>query len=111
MIKKSNKIKKIHLKKGDKAYIISGKDKGKVGEVLRVLPKLGIIVVDGVNIKTKHIKPTQNSKGEITTKPHGIDSSKAMFYSEKHEKPSRLGKKILEDGKKVRFLKKFNEVV
>lgn len=103
---------RLHLKTGDMAYIISGKDKGKVGKVLKVLPKMGMVVVDDINIKTKHVKPNQkNEKGSIVKAPAPIYSCKAMLYSEKNQAPSRVGKKILKDGSKVRVLTKFGETV
>lgn len=104
---------RLHIKKDDTVQVISGKDKGTVGKVLITFPKKGKIVVEGVNIKTKHIKPSQqNPKGQIIKVPAPIFSCKVMFYSEKHKATSRLGKQILKDGTKVRVLKKFkNEII
>lgn len=103
---------RIHLKKDDMAYILSGKDKGKTGKVLRVFPKLGKIIVEGVNVKTKHIKPSpQNQEGGIIKVPSPIFSSKAMLYSEKHQARTRVYKKKLENGTKVRYIKKYDEII
>lgn len=103
---------RVHLKKDDMAYILSGKDKGKIGKVLKVFPKLGKIMVDGVNIKTKHIKPSQqNQEGGIVKVPSPIFSSKAMLYSEKHGIRTRVYKKKLENGTKVRYIKKHDDII
>jgi len=102
---------KIHVKSGDTVYIISGKDKGKTGKVVKVFPKKGKIVVEGVNIVTKHLKPTQmNPQGGVVTKPAPIFSSKVMMYDEKAGKPTRVGYKVV-DGKKVRYSKVSGEVL
>ncbi|HCB64132.1 MAG TPA: 50S ribosomal protein L24 [Fusobacteria bacterium] len=110
-LKTRNVPRKIHLKKGDKAIIISGKDKGTIGEVLKVYPKSGKIIVEGVNIKTKHLKPRGDQKGQVVKVPSPVFSSKAMYYSEDKKAPSKLGRKILEDGTKARFMKKFKETI
>lgn len=103
---------KLHVKTGDTVYVISGKDKGKTGKVLRVFTKKGKILVEGVNIVTKHIKPTQmNPQGGVVKKPSPIFSSKVMLYDEKAGKPTRVGKKVLEDGTKVRVSKVSGEVL
>ena len=98
-------MRKMHLKTGDKAIILSGKDKGKIGEVTKVYPKTGKIIVEGVNIKTKHLK---NEK-KIVRESFPIDGSNAMFYSTSHKAPTRLGRDFLKDGTKVRVMKKFKE--
>lgn len=103
---------KIHVKTGDTVYVISGKDKGKTGKVTKVFPKKGKIIVEGINIVKKHLKPTQmNPQGGVVTKPAPIFSSKVMLYDEKAGKPTRVGKKILEDGTKVRISKVSGEVL
>lgn len=100
---------KIKLK--DKVKIISGKDKGKVGEVLRVLPTLGKIVVQGVNIVKRHVKPgVVNKEGGIVTFEKPIDVSNAMYFDEKENKTSRIGYSVV-DGKKYRIVKKSKEVL
>lgn len=100
---------KIKLK--DKVKIISGKDKGKVGEVLRVLPVERKVVVQGVNIVKRHVKPgVVNKEGGIVTFEKPIDVSNVMFFDEKENKASRIGYSVV-DGKKYRIIKKTKEVL
>ena len=100
------------LKKGDKVIVISGKDKKKVGVIQKALPKENKVVVEGVNIRKKHVKPTQiNPEGSIQEIYAPIDASKVMFYDEKSKKGSRLGYKFDKDGNKIRVIKKTNKEV
>ena len=101
----------LHVKTGDMVYVISGKDKGKTGKVVKVFPKKGKVVVEGINIVTKHMKPTQiNPQGGVVSKPAAIFSSKVMLFDEKAGKPTRVGYKVV-DGKKVRYSKVSGEVL
>lgn len=101
---------KIHVRRKDTVVVISGKDKGKVGEVLAVLPKKGRVLVEGVNVVTKHQKPNrQNMQGGIETMEAPINSSIVMLYCKKCNKATRISNKILEDGTKVRVCKKCGE--
>ncbi|MGK7930242.1 MAG: 50S ribosomal protein L24 [Microcystaceae cyanobacterium] len=110
--KKAPKRFKVHVKKGDTVQVIAGRDKGKVGEVLKVIPKTSQVVVEGVNIKTKHVKPTsEEEKGQITTFEGPIHSSNVMAYSEKEKVASRISYTYTEEGKKVRMLKKTGEII
>lgn len=103
---------KMHVKKGDTVQVISGKDKGKVGEVLEALPKQSKVVVKGVNIRTKHVKPQQEGEsGRIDTFEAPIHSSNVMLYSETQKTASRIGYTFTEDGRKVRMLKKTGEII
>ncbi len=103
---------KMHVKTGDTVQIISGKDKGKVGEIQRVLPKESRVVVEGVNVRTKHQKPTQEGeKGQIITFEAPIHSSNVMLYSNKESCASRVNYTYTEDGRKVRMLKKTGEII
>ncbi len=103
---------KMHVKKGDTVQIISGKDKGKVGEVLRTLPGDSQVVVKGVNIRTKHVKPQQDGEsGQITTYESPLHSSKVMLYSVKEKVASRICYTFTDDGRKVRMLKKTGEIL
>lgn len=103
---------KMHVKKGDTVQVISGRDKGKVGEVLQALPKSSKIIVKDVNIRTKHVKPQQEGEsGQIQTFEAPIHSSNVMHYSEKEKVASRVGYKVTEDGRKVRVLKKTGETI
>lgn len=102
---------KLHVKTGDTVFVISGKDKGKTGKVVKVFPKKGKVVVEGINVVTKHLKPTQmNAQGSVVTKEAPIFSSKVMLFDEKAGKPTRVGFRV-ENGKKVRYSKKSNEVI
>ncbi len=103
---------KMHVKKGDTVQIISGKDKGKVGEILKAFPKLSRVIVKGVNIKTKHVKPQQEGEsGRITTLEGPIHISNVMLYSIKQNVASRVCYTFTEDGRKVRRLKKTDEII
>lgn len=102
---------KIHVKKGDTVQVIAGKDKGKVGEILQAIPSESKVIVKGVNIRTKHVKPQQEGEsGQIQTSEAPIHSSNVMLYSEKEKTASRVGYTI-KDGKKVRILKKTGEII
>lgn len=103
---------KMHVKKGDTVQVISGKDKGKVGEILETFPKLSKVIVKGVNIITRHVKPQQEGEsGRIVTKEAPIHSSNVMYYSTKQNVASRICHTFTEDGKKVRMLKKTGEII
>lgn len=103
---------KMHVKKGDTVQVISGRDKGKVGEIERVLPKTSQVIVAGVNVRTKHVKPRQEGEsGQIATFEAPIHSSNVMLYSEKEKTVSRVSYTFTEDGRKVRMLKKTGEII
>lgn len=103
---------KMHVKKGDIVQIISGKEKGKVGEIVRAIPKTSQVIVKDANVKTKHVKPRQDGEsGQITTFEAPIHSSNVMLYSQKEKIASRISYVITEDGKKVRKLKKTGEII
>lgn len=103
---------RLHVKKGDTVQIIAGSDKGKVGEVLQTLPKASKIIVKGVNIRTKHVKPQQEGEsGQIVTSEAPIHSSNVMLYSEKQKVASRVCYTFDADGRKVRMLKKTGETI
>lgn len=109
---KANQPYKMHVKKGDTVQVISGSDKGKVGEITRVLPKQSKVVVEGVNIKTKHAKPQQEGEsGQITTFEAPVHSSNVMLYSTKEKVASRVSYTYNDDGRKVRMLKKTGEIL
>ncbi|HIK33236.1 MAG TPA: 50S ribosomal protein L24 [Oscillatoriales cyanobacterium M59_W2019_021] len=102
----------MHVKKGDTVQVISGKDKGKVGEVLRAIPATSQVVVKGVNVKTKHVKPQQEGEsGRIANIEYPIHSSNVMHYSEKQKVASRICYTFTDDGRKVRKLKKTGEIL
>jgi large subunit ribosomal protein L24 len=101
---------KMHVRKSDTVMVISGKDKGKTGEVLSVMPKTGKIIVQGINVVTKHQKPNRaNMQGGIIQKEAPLYSSKVMLYCNKCKTVTRISHKLLEDGTKVRVCKKCGE--
>lgn len=103
---------KMHVKKGDNVQVIAGQDKGKVGEVIRTLPKVSRVIVKGVNVRTKHVKPQQEGEsGQVVTFEAPIHSSNVMLYSTKKNVASRVGYTLNEDGRKVRMLKKTGEII
>lgn len=103
---------RMHVKKGDTVQVIAGNDKGKVGEILQSFPKTSKVLVRGVNIKTKHIKPKQEGEtGRIETLEFPIHSSNVMLYSEQQKVASRICYTFTEDGRKVRMLKKTGEII
>ncbi len=101
---------KVHVRKNDTVVVISGKDKGKTGEVLKVFPKTGKVLVQGVNIVKKHQKANRTQlESAIVEKEAAINSSKVMLYCTKCKKATRISNKILDDGTKVRVCKKCGE--
>ncbi|MEL6158012.1 MAG: 50S ribosomal protein L24 [Cyanobacteria bacterium J06554_11] len=104
--------KKMHVRTGDTVQVITGKDKGKVGEVVATNAKTSQVIVQGVNMRTKHVKPQQEGEsGQILTKEFPIHSSNVMLYSTKQKVASRVAYTINDDGRKVRMLKKTGEVL
>ena len=98
---------KMHVKTGDTVQVIAGKDKGKVGEMIKALPQLSKVLVKGVNIKTKHVKPQQEGEsGQIVTQEFPIHSSNVMLYSTKQNVASRVCYTFTAEGKKVRNAQK-----
>lgn len=95
----------LHVKTGDTVFVISGKDKGKTGKIVKVFLNKGKVVVEGINMVTKHMKPNaQNPQGGVVTKPAALFSSKVMLFDEKAGKPTRVGYRFV-DGKKERYSK------
>jgi large subunit ribosomal protein L24 len=101
----------LKIKKGDRVIVLAGRDKGKNGEVFRVLPKEGRVLVRGVNMVRKHQKQTANEEGGIISKEAPINISNLALEDPKDGKPTRVGFKFLEDGSKVRFAKRSGEVI
>jgi large subunit ribosomal protein L24 len=102
---------KMKIKKGDQVVILTGKDKGAKGEVLKTLPAERRVLVQGVNVVKKHNKPTQFSAGGIVNKELSIHVSNVALADPKSGKATRVGYKTLKDGKKVRVAKKSGETV
>jgi large subunit ribosomal protein L24 len=95
------------VRRGDLVTVIAGRDKGKSGKVLGVLPKKGKVLVEHVNVVKRHTKPSQkNQTGGIVEKEAYLPVSKVMVLDPSSSKPSRLGRKKLNDGSLVRFVKK-----
>lgn len=99
------------IKKGDRVVVLTGRDKGKEGEVLQVLPSENRLVVQGVNVVKRHTRPTQTAAGGIVEKEAPLAVSNVAHVDPKDGKPTRVGFKTLEDGKKVRFAKRSGEVI
>jgi large subunit ribosomal protein L24 len=99
------------VRKGDRVVVLAGRDKGKEGEVLKVIPKEGRVVVQGVQLVKKHEKQTPRGPGSIVTKEAAIDASNVAHIDPKDGKPTRVGFRFLEDGRKVRFAKRSGEVI
>ena len=102
---------KLKIKKGDKVVVIAGKDKGKQGEVLRVIPDENRAVVGGINVAKRHTRQTASQEGGILNKDMPIQISNLALRDPKDGKPTRVGFKTLADGKKVRFAKRSGEVI
>lgn len=101
-----------HIKKDDRVMVIAGKEKGKIGKVLRVSPKKDRVVVERVNMVKRHTRPSQQApQGGIIEKEAAIHVSNLMLVCGKCAEPVRTGTKVLEDGKRVRFCKKCGEIV
>lgn len=97
----------LNVKKGDRVKVIAGKDKGKEGEVIRALPSKGRVVVEKVNIVKKAMRPTQqNPQGGISSMEAPINASNVMLVCPGCKKPTRVGHRFKDDGKKVRVCKK-----
>lgn len=100
------------IKKGDKVKIISGKDRGKEGKILQVLRDKNKVVVEGLNLLIKHVRPRRaGEKGQRIQFPAPLDISNVMLICPKCNKQIRVGYKILENNKKVRVCKKCKEII
>ena len=100
----------MHIKKNDTVLVITGKDKGKKGKVLKAFPKKNTVIVEGVNIQTKHAKQTRTSAAEIKHIEGPIHVSNVMYYDTKAKAPTRIGYKV-ENGHKKRVSKKTGQVI
>jgi len=99
------------IKKGDQVIVLTGRDKGKRGEVVRVMPKDSRALVRGVNMVRRHQKQSASQEAGIISKEAGINLSNLALEDPKDGKPTRVGFKLLADGKKVRFAKRSGEVI
>ncbi|MDR3364994.1 MAG: 50S ribosomal protein L24 [Clostridiales Family XIII bacterium] len=100
----------MHIKKEDTVVVITGKDKGKRGKVLKVFKETGRILVEGVNVQTKHQKQTRKERSDIKHIEGPIDASNVMYYDTKAKSGTRVGHRI-EDGEKVRYSKKSGQTI
>ena len=99
------------IKKGDNVVVLAGRDKGKRGEVLSVMPKENRALVRGINMVRRHQRQTQNQEGGIISKEGPIQISNLAIEDPKDGKPTRVGFKLLADGKKVRIAKRSGEQI
>ncbi len=102
---------KMNIRKGDRVQVIAGKDKGKSGDVVRVMPKENRAVVSGVNVAKRHERQTAQQAGGIVNKELPIHVSNLAVLDPKDNKPTRVGYKVLKDGRKVRVAKRSAEVI
>jgi len=101
----------LKIKKGDSVVVLTGRDKGKRGEVIEVRPKENRALVRGVNVVRRHQRQTASQEGGIISKEAAIQISNLALEDPKDGKPTRIGFRVLEDGKKVRFAKRSGEII
>ena len=106
---KGGRIKRI--RKGDNVIVLTGRDKGKRGSVLKAMPKEGRLIVQGVNVVKRHTRPTQTQTGGIVEKEAPIHVSNVALLDPASDKPTRAGFRLLEDGRKVRYAKSSGELI
>jgi large subunit ribosomal protein L24 len=102
---------KLKVKKGDKVVVLTGRDKGKNGEIMKVFPEENRAIVQGVNIVRRHQKQSAGQEGGIISKEAPVHISNLAIEDPKDGSPSRIGFKVLEDGRKVRFAKRSGELI
>ena len=102
---------KLRVKKGDRVVVVTGKDKGKSGEILRVIPKECRVVVAGVNVMKRHTKPRPGNPGGIDEREASIHVSNVAHADPQSGRPTRVGYRVLEGGTKVRFAKRSGELI
>jgi large subunit ribosomal protein L24 len=100
-----------HIKKGDRVVVLTGRDKGKTGEVLKMIPARSRAIVQGVNMVKRHTAPSQAGAGGIIEKEATIHVSNLAHVDPSDDKPTRVGTKVLEDGRRVRYAKRSGEVI
>ena len=103
---------KLHIKNGDTVYVVSGKEKGKTGKVIKILRGENKAIVERLNVIKRHARPSQkNPSGGIIEKEAGIHISNLMLYCAKCKRPSRVGRKRLAGGERIRYCKRCNEEI
>ena len=111
-VQEAKNMRKMNVKKGDTVYVVAGKEKGKTGKVLKVLREKNQALVEKLNIVKRHQKPTQATPtGGIVEKEAPIHISNLMIYDDKEKKPTRVGRKTLSTGERVRFSKVSGEEI
>ncbi|MDH3911254.1 MAG: 50S ribosomal protein L24 [Rhodospirillales bacterium] len=103
--------KKFKIKKGDRVVVTTGRNKGKTGEVLRVLRDADRVLVQGVNMVKRHTAPSQASPGGIIEKEASLHISNVAHIDPKTSEPTRVGYKVIDDGRKVRYAKRSGEII
>jgi large subunit ribosomal protein L24 len=102
----------VHVRKGDTVVVIAGKERGKRGKVLRVIPEKGRVIVERINMIKKHQRPTQKLRqGGIIEREGSLHISNVMLLDPRNDKPTRVGVRALSDGKKVRLARKSGEMI
>ena len=101
----------LHIKRKDKVLIIAGKEKGKTGEVVEVYPHKSRVLIAKINLVKRHTRPTRTDGGGIKEKEASIHISNVMLICPKAQKPGRVSFKVLADGTKVRYCRKFDEII
>jgi len=104
-------MRKLKIKKGDNVVVITGRDKGKTGEVLRVFPAEARVIVEGVHLAKRHTRPRMGEPGGIVEKELTIHISNIAHIDPQSRKPTRVGFRRLGDGRKVRFARRSGEVI
>jgi len=102
---------KLKIKKGDRVVVVTGRSKGKVGEVLKVMPKENRAIVEGANMVKRHTRPDRMNAGGIIEKEAPINISNLAHVDPKSGQATRVGYRVLEDGRKVRFAKRSGEII
>ena len=109
---KSSQRLKMRIRKGDTVQVITGKDKGKTGQVIKTLPIENRVIVEGINLRTRHVKPKQEGEsGSIVTEEASLHASNVMIFSSEKKVVSRVGIFVDKDGSKKRRLKKTGELI
>ena len=101
----------LKIKKGDQVVVLVGKDKGRTGEVIKMMPKEGRALVGGINLVKRHTRQTQTTEGGIISKEASIQVSNLAIADPSDGKATRVGFKTLDDGRKVRFAKRSGDVI
>ncbi len=102
---------KLRIKKGDEVIVVTGREKGKKGSVLKVMPKDRRLLVQGVNMVKRHTRPSQSNPGGIIEKEGSLHVSNVAHVDPKTGEPTRVGYRSLDDGRKVRFAKRSCEII